>query len=55
MVTITMERSVIQLYGSSAFEIRATLHCRKINNYKVTTMFLLQIKYFMHELGVDVV
>ena len=40
--------------GTLAFEIRATLHCGKTNNYKFITMFHLQILYFMLELAIGI-
>ena len=42
-------------FGSMAFEIRATLHgCCNTNNYNFTIMFHPKIKYFMHELAIDI-
>ena len=39
-------------FQNLAFEIKATLHCCKTNNYKFPTMFHLYIKYFIHKLAI---
>ena len=50
MFTIIVDLFVT--FQNLAFEIKATLHCCKTNNYKFPTMFHLYIKYFIHKLAI---